>query len=42
MREWIYADPPATELGEEEWEYFEGRGMTQTPIVEKSLEGEQL
>jgi predicted unusual protein kinase regulating ubiquinone biosynthesis (AarF/ABC1/UbiB family) len=42
MREWIYADPPATELGEQEWEYFEGRGMTQTPIVEKSLEGEQL
>jgi predicted unusual protein kinase regulating ubiquinone biosynthesis (AarF/ABC1/UbiB family) len=41
MREWIYADPPATELGEEEWEYFEGRGLTQTPIVEKSLEGEQ-
>jgi predicted unusual protein kinase regulating ubiquinone biosynthesis (AarF/ABC1/UbiB family) len=40
MREWIYADPPATELGEEEWKYFEGRGMTQTPIVEKSLEGE--
>jgi predicted unusual protein kinase regulating ubiquinone biosynthesis (AarF/ABC1/UbiB family) len=41
MREWIYADPPATELGEEEWGYFEDRGMTQTPIVEKSLEGEQ-
>jgi predicted unusual protein kinase regulating ubiquinone biosynthesis (AarF/ABC1/UbiB family) len=41
MREWIYADPPATELGEEEWAYFEDRGMTQTPIVEKSLEGEQ-
>jgi predicted unusual protein kinase regulating ubiquinone biosynthesis (AarF/ABC1/UbiB family) len=41
MREWIYADPPATALGEEEWEYFEGRGSTQTPIVEKSLEGEQ-
>ncbi len=41
MREWIYADPPVTELGEQEWEYFEGRGMTQTPIVEKSLEGEQ-
>jgi predicted unusual protein kinase regulating ubiquinone biosynthesis (AarF/ABC1/UbiB family) len=41
MREWIYADPPSTELGEEEWAYFEGRGMTQTPIVEKSLEGEQ-
>jgi predicted unusual protein kinase regulating ubiquinone biosynthesis (AarF/ABC1/UbiB family) len=41
MREWIYADPPATELGEQEWEYFEGRGMLQTPIVEKSLEGER-
>jgi hypothetical protein len=41
MREWIYADPPATELGEKEWEYFEGRGVMQTPIVERSLEGEQ-
>src|ERR1700710_790062 len=41
MREWIYADAPSTELGEEEGEYFEGRGMLQTPIVEKSLEGEQ-
>jgi predicted unusual protein kinase regulating ubiquinone biosynthesis (AarF/ABC1/UbiB family) len=40
MREWIYADPPSTELGEREWEYFEGRGVTQTPIVERSLEGE--
>ena len=36
MREWIYADPPATELGEQEWEYFEGRGVMQTPIVERS------
>jgi predicted unusual protein kinase regulating ubiquinone biosynthesis (AarF/ABC1/UbiB family) len=27
MREWVYADPPATELGEQEWEYFEGRGV---------------
>ena len=26
MREWVYADPPATELGEQEWEYFEERG----------------
>jgi predicted unusual protein kinase regulating ubiquinone biosynthesis (AarF/ABC1/UbiB family) len=41
MREWIYADAPATPLGEEEWEYFEGRGVMQTPIVERSLEGEQ-
>ena len=23
MREWVYADPPATELGEQEWDYFE-------------------
>ena len=28
MREWVYADPPATELGEQEWAYFEGRGVT--------------
>ncbi len=41
MREWIYADPPATELGEQEWQYFEGRGVLQTPIVERSLEGRQ-
>jgi predicted unusual protein kinase regulating ubiquinone biosynthesis (AarF/ABC1/UbiB family) len=41
MREWIYADAPATPLGEEEWEYFEGRGIKQMPIVERSLEGEQ-
>jgi len=31
MREWVYADPPATELGEQEWDYFEGRGVTRTP-----------
>jgi predicted unusual protein kinase regulating ubiquinone biosynthesis (AarF/ABC1/UbiB family) len=41
MREWIYAEAPATPLGEEEWEYFEGRGVMQMPIVERSLEGEQ-
>ena len=41
MREWIYADPPASALGEQEWEYFEGRGVMQMPIVERSLEGEQ-
>jgi predicted unusual protein kinase regulating ubiquinone biosynthesis (AarF/ABC1/UbiB family) len=37
-REWIYADPPATELGQQEWQYFEGRGVTQTPIAERSLD----
>jgi predicted unusual protein kinase regulating ubiquinone biosynthesis (AarF/ABC1/UbiB family) len=40
-REWIYADPPATELGEQEWEYFEGRGVTQIPLAERSMEGER-
>jgi predicted unusual protein kinase regulating ubiquinone biosynthesis (AarF/ABC1/UbiB family) len=30
-REWVYADPPSTELGQQEWEYFEGRGVMQTP-----------
>lgn len=31
MREWVYADPPATELGKQEWEYFEERGVQQVP-----------
>jgi len=39
-REWIYADPPATELGEQEWEYFEGRGVPRIPITERTLEGD--
>jgi predicted unusual protein kinase regulating ubiquinone biosynthesis (AarF/ABC1/UbiB family) len=30
-REWVYADPPSTPLGEEEWEYFEARGVQRTP-----------
>jgi hypothetical protein len=25
-REWWFADEPATELGREEWAYFESRG----------------
>jgi predicted unusual protein kinase regulating ubiquinone biosynthesis (AarF/ABC1/UbiB family) len=29
-REWWFADPPATELGEEEWAYFEARGEQRT------------
>jgi predicted unusual protein kinase regulating ubiquinone biosynthesis (AarF/ABC1/UbiB family) len=33
MREWVYADPPATELGEQEWEYFELRGVARTPGI---------
>ena len=31
MREWVYADPPATELGELEWRYFESRGQRRVP-----------
>jgi len=31
MREWVYADPPETELGREEWDYFESRGVVRTP-----------
>jgi predicted unusual protein kinase regulating ubiquinone biosynthesis (AarF/ABC1/UbiB family) len=31
MREWVYADPPSTILGEAEWRYFERRGRSQTP-----------
>jgi predicted unusual protein kinase regulating ubiquinone biosynthesis (AarF/ABC1/UbiB family) len=41
FREWIYGDPAATELGKQEWEYFEGRGVMQVPIVERSLGGGQ-
>jgi predicted unusual protein kinase regulating ubiquinone biosynthesis (AarF/ABC1/UbiB family) len=32
MREWVYADPPSTVLGEAEWRYFERRGVVQTPV----------
>jgi predicted unusual protein kinase regulating ubiquinone biosynthesis (AarF/ABC1/UbiB family) len=31
FREWVYAEPPETELGEQEWDYFEGRGVARTP-----------
>jgi hypothetical protein len=31
MREWVYADSPATELGEQEWAYFEDRGQRRVP-----------
>ena len=33
MREWVYADPPSTVLGEVEWRYFERRGTRQTPSL---------
>ncbi len=31
MREWVYADDPATELGQAEWDYFESRGQRRVP-----------
>ncbi|MBS1846493.1 MAG: AarF/ABC1/UbiB kinase family protein [Actinobacteria bacterium] len=31
LREWVYADAPATVLGRQEWEYFEERGLKRTP-----------
>jgi predicted unusual protein kinase regulating ubiquinone biosynthesis (AarF/ABC1/UbiB family) len=31
VREWVYADPPETELGEQEWDYFEERGVARVP-----------
>jgi hypothetical protein len=36
-REWVYADPPATELGQEEWDYFEERGVKRTPGLAETL-----
>jgi predicted unusual protein kinase regulating ubiquinone biosynthesis (AarF/ABC1/UbiB family) len=33
MREWVYADPPSTPLGEQEWAYFEERGLARTPGI---------
>lgn len=33
IREWVYADPPSTELGELEWEHFESRGVRRTPGI---------
>jgi len=36
-REWVYADPPATELGALEWDYFEERGVKRTPGLADAL-----
>jgi predicted unusual protein kinase regulating ubiquinone biosynthesis (AarF/ABC1/UbiB family) len=36
MREWVYADEPATELGDQEWAYFEDRGLIRTPGLAES------
>jgi predicted unusual protein kinase regulating ubiquinone biosynthesis (AarF/ABC1/UbiB family) len=33
MREWIYGDEPETELGREEWDYFESRGVKRIPLI---------
>jgi hypothetical protein len=31
MREWVYGEAPETELGDEEWAYFEERGIERVP-----------
>jgi predicted unusual protein kinase regulating ubiquinone biosynthesis (AarF/ABC1/UbiB family) len=31
MREWVYGDAPETRLGEQEWAYFEERGVQRVP-----------
>jgi predicted unusual protein kinase regulating ubiquinone biosynthesis (AarF/ABC1/UbiB family) len=36
MREWVYADPPETVLGEQEWAYFEERGVARVPGLAES------
>jgi hypothetical protein len=36
MREWVYADPPSTVLGEVEWRFFERRGTSQVPGLARS------
>ena len=33
IREWVYGDPPATELGEQEWAHFEARGERRIPGI---------
>jgi predicted unusual protein kinase regulating ubiquinone biosynthesis (AarF/ABC1/UbiB family) len=33
MREWVYGDPPETELGVAEWDYFESRGVKRVPGI---------
>jgi predicted unusual protein kinase regulating ubiquinone biosynthesis (AarF/ABC1/UbiB family) len=33
MREWVYADEPETELGRQEWAYFESRGVKRVPGI---------
>ncbi len=35
-REWVYAEEPSTELGRQEWEYFEQRGVSRTPGLASS------
>jgi hypothetical protein len=37
MREYVYADPPATDLGEQEWAYFSDRGEIRTPGLAESF-----
>ena len=33
MREWVYGEAPETELGQQEWDYFEARGIKRVPGI---------
>jgi len=37
FREWVYADAPATELGQLEWDYFEERGLKRAPGLSETF-----
>ena len=37
FREWVYADQPATELGQLEWDYFEERGLKRAPGLSETF-----
>ena len=33
MREWVYGDEPITDLGREEWDYFDSEGVKRVPGI---------
>jgi hypothetical protein len=37
FREWVYHDEPATELGRQEWEHLEERGLKRAPALADTL-----
>jgi hypothetical protein len=39
IREWVYADEPETDLGRQEWDFFESMGVERVPGVAGSPRG---